>query len=788
VDVLANDSDPEGNLDAGSVSVTVGATNGTTSVDPVTGAVTYTPNAGYVGGDSFVYQVCDGESSPLCDTATVLVTVTASSVTLTFLPFDDAYVDSKKPTSNYGSESLLDAQAGGKEFDSYLKFTVTGVTGGVVSAKLRLWVLKESPDGGSIYSVLNDYSDGSGPWNESGLVWNNAPLIGGAPLATAGAVTNGTWVEFDVTTAVSVDGAHSFGLSSDISNAVRYSSKEGVNPPELLITVEGSGFSPPVANDDVYSTAEDTQLSVSLPGVLGNDTDADGDPLTAALETTTSSGTLVLNVDGSFTYDPDADFNGTDAFTYRANDGLVDSNLATVTITVNAVNDPPMAVDDGAMTSEGTPVVVDVLANDSDPEGNLDPTSVSVTVAATNGTTSVDPVTGAVTYTPNASYVGGDSFVYQVCDVEATPLCDTATVTMTVTVANNPPVANDDAYSTAEDTQLSVSLPGVLGNDTDADGDPLTAVLETTTSSGTLVLNVDGSFTYDPDADFNGTDTFTYRANDGLVDSNLATVTITVNAVNDPPLAVDDGAITSEGTPVVVDVLANDSDPEGNLDPTSVTVTVAATNGATSVDPVTGAVTYTPNASYVGGDSFVYQVCDGETVPLCDTATVTMTVTVPTTTLTFLPTDDAYVDSKKPTANYGSESLLQTQAGGKEFDSYLKFAISGIGTVVEAKLRLWVMKDSPDGGSVYSVSNDYSSGGGPWDEAGLVWNNAPVISGAPLASAGGVVTGTWVELDVTVAIGADGAYSFGLSSEISNGVRYSSREGGSPPELVITYQ
>jgi hypothetical protein len=141
---------------------------------------------------------------------------------------------------------------------------------------------------------------------------------------------------------------------------------------------------------------------------------------------------LALNADGSFIYTPNANFNGSDSFTYHANDGLADSNIATVTITVNAVNDAP--------------------------------------------------------------------------------------------------VANNDAYTTDEDTVLTVLAPGVLGNDTDADGDPLTAALVSSTSNGTLALNADGSFDYTPNAGFNGSDSFTYHANDGTVDSNIATVNITVNA------------------------------------------------------------------------------------------------------------------------------------------------------------------------------------------------------------------------------------------------------------------
>jgi VCBS repeat-containing protein len=150
-----------------------------------------------------------------------------------------------------------------------------------------------------------------------------------------------------------------------------------------------------------------------------------------------ANGTLTLNADGSFSYTPDADFNGTDSFTYHANDGTVNSNVATVSITVNPVNDAP--------------------------------------------------------------------------------------------------VAANDAYTTDEGTILTVAAPGVLGNDSDVDGDPLTAVLNTSPSNGSLTLNSNGSFSYTPAPGFFGTDSFTYRANDGQADSNLATVTITVAP---PPISV----------------------------------------------------------------------------------------------------------------------------------------------------------------------------------------------------------------------------------------------------------
>jgi len=373
----------------------------------------------------------------------------------------------------------------------------------------------------------------------------------------------------------------------------------------------------PVAQDDSYTTSEDTPLVVPAPGVLGNDYDVDGDPLTAVLVSGPAHGTLALNPDGSFTYTPSENFCGEDSFTYKAYDGALYSNVATVRITVTCVNDAPVANDDEATVPEDSSVTIPVLGNDYDPDG--DPLSVSIVSGPVNGRATVNP-DGTITYTPNPDFCGTDSFTYKACDPAGA--CDTATVTIHVTCVNDAPVAQDDTYTTNEDTPLVVSAPGVLGNDSDVDGDPLTAVLVSGPAHGTLALNPDGSFTYTPAENFCGEDSFTYKAYDGALYSNVATVRIMVTCVNDAPVANDDEATVPEDSSVTIPVLGNDYDVDG--DSLSVSIVSGPANGRATVNP-DGTITYTPNPDFCGTDSFTYQACDP--AGACDTATVTIHVT-----------------------------------------------------------------------------------------------------------------------------------------------------------------
>ena len=317
--------------------------------------------------------------------------------------------------------------------------------------------------------------------------------------------------------------------------------------------------------------------------MLANDSDVDGDTLSITGVMDGNNGTVSI-VGTDVIYNPKVDFNGTDTFTYTISDGEFTAT-ATVTVTVDPVNDNPVAADDGVTTDEDVALTItaaDLLSNDSDIDSaNLTISSVS---NPSNGTL-VDNGDGAYTYTPGADFNGTDTFTYTISDGEFT---DTATVTVTVDPVNDAPVAEDDAATTDEDTAVTVS---VLANDSDVDGDTLSITGATNGSNGTVTFNSD-DVTYTPNADFNGTDTFTYTISDGEFTAT-ATVTVTVDPVNDAPVAEDDAATTDEDAAVTVSVLANDSDVDG--DTLSI---IGATNGSNGIVTFNSDdVTYTPNAT-----------------------------------------------------------------------------------------------------------------------------------------------------------------------------------------------
>ncbi len=283
----------------------------------------------------------------------------------------------------------------------------------------------------------------------------------------------------------------------------------------------------PAAGDDQATTPAGIPVEIN---VLANDTDVDGDPLTVTAVSDPPNGSAEITGGGqAVRYTPDAGFSGTDTFTYTVSDGRGGVDQGTVTVTVTPVNSAPIALDDEAATTENTPVEIDVLANDSDPDG--DPlTVVAVTEPGSGGA----EITGGglmVRYTPAADFTGADGFSYTVDDGQGGQA--TADVALTVTRVNTAPVAAADEAATPEDAPVAID---VLANDSDPDGDPLSITAVADPAHGAAEITDGGQMVrYTPDPDFNGADGFSYTVDDGQGGQATADVALTVTPVNDPP-------------------------------------------------------------------------------------------------------------------------------------------------------------------------------------------------------------------------------------------------------------
>ncbi len=364
---------------------------------------------------------------------------------------------------------------------------------------------------------------------------------------------------------------------------------------------------PPKAIDDNAHTPMD--VSVIVP-VLTNDSGS-SIFVVASLLGNPANGSAVLNGNGTVTYTPDAGFVGLDTFTYTIQDSAGVQASATVRVIVG-----PNAVDDARTTSIGVPVPVTVLTNDGGYQISLVAASVGVlpNVAPANGTLSVSG--NVVTYTPNAGYVGQDTFGYTI--VDGALQTDSALVTITIVAG---PVAVDDAAHTPLNTAVIVP---VLANDS---GASIVVVPNSVSdpANGGAVLNGDGTVTYTPDAGFAGLDTFTYTIEDVAGAQDSATVTVIVG-----PQAVDDFRTTGVNVPVNVGVLTNDSGYQIAVVVGSVGAVTAPQHGQISV--VGNVVTYTPNPGYIGTDTFDYTIVDGALQN--DSALVTITIAGPAPTIT----------------------------------------------------------------------------------------------------------------------------------------------------------
>jgi gliding motility-associated-like protein len=572
----AGDLDPDGTPLTANTTPVSGPTNGTIVIN-ANGTYTYTPNANFNGTDVVVVSICDaGTPGIICVNDTIFITVTAVN--------DAPIVDNEVVTTNEDTPATGDLTDAG---DS-------------------------DPDGTALTANTTPVS---GPSN--GTIVINA---NGTYTYTPNANFNGTDV---VVVSICDAGLPLPGVCVNDT---------------ITITVTAVNDAP-IVDNEIITTNEDTPATGDLTDA--GDLDPDGTPLTANTTPVSgpTNGTIVINANGTYTYTPNANFNGTDVIVVSICDaGLPLPGICvndTIFITVTAVNDAPIVDNEIITTNEDTPATGDLTdAGDLDPDGTPLTANTTPVSGPTNGTIVIN-ANGTYTYTPNANFSGTDTIVVSICDA-GLPLpgvCVNDTITITVTAVNDAPIVDNETITTNEDTPATGDLTDA--GDLDPDGTPLTANTTPVSgpTNGTIVINANGTYTYTPNANFNGTDVIVVSICDaGLPLPGVCvndTIFITVTAVNDAPIVDNETITTNEDTPATGDLTdAGDSDPDGTPLTANTTPVSGPTNG-TIVINANGTYTYTPNANFSGTDVIVVSICDaGLPLPgICVNDTITITVT-----------------------------------------------------------------------------------------------------------------------------------------------------------------
>lgn len=395
------------------------------------------------------------------------------------------------------------------------------------------------------------------------------------------------------TPAIGFSGTDSFTYT--ISDGKGHTAVATVN---LIVNAPPNGA--PTAVADTATTAYGTQVTIQ---VLSNDTDPDNDLLTLIDSTNGTNGTVSFS-DSAITYKPNAGFSGEDSFSYTITDGHGHTAIGQVKVTVGAApNRAPTAVTDTVTTNYGAVITINALSNDTDPEN--DTLTVTGNTQASNGT--VTRSGNTFTYTPRSGFSGADSFSYTISDGKGNSATGTVNITVgAAPVDNKAPIAVNDTISTTMGVPVLVNL---LANDSDPNGDKIALKTLSNPKNGKLYRMNDSYIFYFPNAGFVGKDSFTYTITDSKGATSTASVAITVAPANRLPVAKNDVVTAKSGKAVMLNVLANDADPDGDA-LTVLGATVPSHGSIRWQDKKT--IIYTPRADYTGWDNFAYTISDGK--------------------------------------------------------------------------------------------------------------------------------------------------------------------------------
>ena len=572
----------------------------------------YSPKANYSGSDSFTFKANDGSA----DSNTATVTISVVSV-------NDKPVVSGQSVEVNEDEEVSITLTGSDEDGDDLTFTVVSQPkNGALSGTAPNLTYSPKANYSGSDSLTFKTSDGEIDSNTATVTIsvasvNDKPVVAGqsvevnegepVSITLTGSDEDGDDLTFTVVSqpesgtlsGTTPNLAYSPKANYSGSDSFTFKANDGSadsNTATVTVSVVSVNDKPVVAGQSV-NVDEDGSVSITLEG-----SDADGDGLSFTVVSQPKNGAL-SGTAPNLTYSPKANYSGSDSFTFKTSDGEIDSNTATVTISVASVNDEPVVAGQSVEVNEGEPVSITLTGSDEDGD------DLTFTVVSQPESGTLSGTAPNLTYSPKANYSGSDSFMFKASDGEAGS--NTATITISVASVNDKPVVAGQSVNVDEDGSVSITLEG-----SDADGDGLSFTVVSQPKNGAL-SGTAPNLTYSPKANYSGSDSFTFKTSDGEIDSNTATVTISVASVNDKPVVAGQSVEVNEGEPVSITLTGSDEDGD------DLTFTVVSQPESGTLSGTAPNLTYSPKANYSGSDSFTFKANDGTV----DSSTATVSIT-----------------------------------------------------------------------------------------------------------------------------------------------------------------
>jgi chitodextrinase len=669
----------------------------------------------------------DLAGNPSVASAPASVTTPAAPTVLTFTPSDDAYVQSDVATTNFGSATQIVVDASPVR-RTLLKFTVTGVRGRTVtSALVKLANVDGSGVGGNFHRVA------SSSWSEATVNWNNQPAADTAVLASLGTVAAGNTYSVDLKSLITADGTYTIAIDSTSGDGAYYSSKEGATAPRLVVTTSGPADTSPPTTPTGLTAPLVTSSRVNLAWT------ASSDNLGVASYQVLRNGVAV----------------GTSTTTTYADTTVASATSYTYTV-----------------------VARDAAGNPSNPSAPLSVTTPTGSSSIRSFTPVADSYVESDAATTNfgfATQIGGgglpDRHGLMKFTVAGTAGENITSATLVLACENGSTVGGD--FHPVADSSWSEG--GVTWNNQPAIGSTVVASLGQVSAGSTYSVDISsmitGDGTYTVEFDSTLADGAYYSSKEGATAPKLVVTTA--------------GDTTKPSAPTALSATAS-SPSRVDLAWTASTDNVGVTGyqilrGGTVVG--TSTTTAYADTAVVQNTSYTYTVVALDAAGNASDPSAPATVTTPSgpTVFTFTPVADSYVQGDTAATNYGSAVQVVADASPLR-RALLKFTVTGTGgqPIKSAVLRLACVDGSPNGGAFHRVADN------GWTEGGVTWNNQPAADSATLASLAQVSAGTTYSVNVAPLITGDGTYTIEFDSTSSDGAYYSSKEGASPAQLVVT--